>query len=85
MTLELSEGKVTLMFDCGSGRAKLTSNKGPYNDGKWHMAHVNRNQLHAKLTVDEDDEVEATAPGTLFEISITDVYYVGGVPPGVTA
>uniref|UniRef100_A0A914WZ73 Uncharacterized protein n=1 Tax=Plectus sambesii TaxID=2011161 RepID=A0A914WZ73_9BILA len=83
MSLELNDGRPVLQFDCGSGRAKLTSEKGPYNDGKWHMVHVHRVERHAKLTVDEDDTVEADAPGTLFELSVTDVFYIGGVPSGV--
>ena len=51
-------GRVSLLFDLGSGPAKLVSNEEKYNDGKWHLVEVDRNEKTAKLQVDGSDKVK---------------------------
>lgn len=55
--LELIGGRVSLFFDLGSGPAKLISNEENYNDGKWHLVEIDRNERAAKLQVDGTDKV----------------------------
>ncbi len=83
MSLQLSEGALVLRFDFGSGVAQVTSSKSTYNNGSWHVAHVHRVERHAILKVNEEDSAEADAPGTMFELSVSDVFYIGGLPPSV--
>ncbi|VDM41094.1 unnamed protein product [Toxocara canis] len=85
MSLELQDGAVKLSFDFGSGVGKLVSTSNRYNDGKSHSVYVHRVERHAKLQVDSDDIVEGESPGTMFELSVTDVFYVGGIPSNVSA
>lgn len=81
MTVRLDGGRVTLSFDLGSGLVKLTSNQDKYNDGKWHLIQIHRTGRQAKLEVDHSDIVEGESPGNLFEMSVTDSFYLGGLPP----
>ncbi|TMS36985.1 hypothetical protein L596_004022 [Steinernema carpocapsae] len=83
MALELVGGHVTLTFDVGSGLEKIESVKGEYNDGKWHTIQVHRNERHAKLEVDGTDHVEGESPGTMFEMAVSDSFYLGGLPSSV--
>ncbi|VDK44418.1 unnamed protein product [Anisakis simplex] len=85
MSVELQDGAVKLSFDFGSGVGKLVSTSNRYNDGKSHSMYVHRVERHAKLQVDNDDITEGESPGTMFELSVTDVFYVGGIPANVSA
>jgi hypothetical protein len=83
LVVKLDSGKLTLSFDLGSGLGKLTSNGDNYNDGKWHMIHINRQGRQAKLEVDGTDVIEGESPGTMFEMSVSDSFYLGGLPQNV--
>lgn len=85
MSLELQDGAVKLSFDFGSGVGKLVSTASHYNDDKSHSVYVHRVERQAKLQVDNDDVVEGESPGSMFELSVTDVFYVGGIPANVSA
>nr|CAD2195397.1 unnamed protein product [Meloidogyne enterolobii] len=80
LVLELVGGRVSLLFDLGSGPAKLVSNEEKYNDGKWHLVEVDRNEKTAKLQVDGSDKIEGESPGSLFEMSVSDSFFLGGLP-----
>ncbi|KAK0397427.1 hypothetical protein QR680_002123 [Steinernema hermaphroditum] len=80
MALELIGGHVTLTFDVGSGLEKIESQKSDYNDGKWHTIQVHRNERHAKLEVDGKDHAEGESPGAMFEMAVSDSFYLGGLP-----
>ena len=58
LVLELVGGRLSLLFDLGSGPAKLVSNGENYNDGKWHLVGVDRMERAAKLEVDGTDKVK---------------------------
>lgn len=81
--MEISEGHVSLSFDLGSGVGKLVSKGENYNDGKWHMVSINRVERQAKLEVDGTDTVEGESPGTMFEMSVSDSFYLGGLPSNI--
>uniref|UniRef100_A0A7E4ULG0 Laminin subunit alpha-1 n=1 Tax=Panagrellus redivivus TaxID=6233 RepID=A0A7E4ULG0_PANRE len=85
LVVELSGGFVSLSFDLGSGVRRIKSNNGTYNNGKMHTIQINRNERHAKLIVDSNDIVEGESPGTMFEMSISDSIYLGGLPQEVNA
>lgn len=57
LVLELVGGRLSLLFDLGSGPAKLLSNGENYADGKWHLVEVDRMERAAKLEVDGTDKV----------------------------
>uniref|UniRef100_A0A915EQH0 Laminin G domain-containing protein n=1 Tax=Ditylenchus dipsaci TaxID=166011 RepID=A0A915EQH0_9BILA len=80
LVLELIDGRISLSFDLGSGLAKLLSNEGNYNDGKWHNVHINRVERQAKLEIDGKDVTEGESPGSLFEMSVSDSFYVVDCP-----
>ncbi|CAD5215290.1 unnamed protein product [Bursaphelenchus okinawaensis] len=82
MLIELEGGFVKLSFDLGSGLAQVVS-QNRYNDGKWHLIHVKREEKKAKLTVDTADVTEVESPGDSFEMSVPDAFYLGGLPQGV--
>ena len=97
--LELVGGRLSLLFDLGSGPAKLLSNGENYADGKWHLVEVDRMERAAKLEVDGTDKVrrnflenefillklqmEGESPGTLFEMSVSDSFFLGGLPSSI--
>ena len=85
MVIELTRGRVSLSFDLGSGVGRLTSSGENYNDGKWHIVQINRVERQAKLEVDGTDVVEGESPGTMFEMSVSDSIYLGGLPQTVEA
>ncbi|VDM96599.1 unnamed protein product [Thelazia callipaeda] len=84
LSLELQDGSVKLSFDFGSGVGRLTSTGSNYNDGKPHSVYVHRLERHARMQVDDNDVAEGDSPGTMFELSVSDVFYLGGVPSDVS-
>lgn len=72
-----------MSFDLGSGLGRLNSNGERYNDGKWHNVQINRLERHAKLTIDTADVTEGESPGSMFEMSVSDSFYVGGLPRNI--
>ncbi|VBB28863.1 unnamed protein product [Acanthocheilonema viteae] len=84
LSLELQDGRVKLSFDFGSGVGRLTSIGSNYNDGKPHSVYVHRLERHALMKVDDNDVSEGDSPGTMFELSLSDVFYLGGVPSDVS-
>uniref|UniRef100_A0A1I8EZU5 Uncharacterized protein n=3 Tax=Wuchereria bancrofti TaxID=6293 RepID=A0A1I8EZU5_WUCBA len=84
LSLELQDGRVKLSFDFGSGVGRLTSTGNNYNDGKPHCVYVHRLERHARMQVDDSDVSEGDSPGTMFELSLSDVFYLGGVPSDVS-
>lgn len=80
MSIRLEAGQVILSFDLGSGLVRLASNKNNYNDGKWHLVQITRKDREAKLVVDNEDVTEGESPGTMFEMSVSDSLFLGGLP-----
>lgn len=45
------------------------------------MVNINRVERHAKLEIDGGHNVvEGESPGSMFEMSISDSFFVGGLP-----
>uniref|UniRef100_A0A914HKE2 Uncharacterized protein n=1 Tax=Globodera rostochiensis TaxID=31243 RepID=A0A914HKE2_GLORO len=85
LVLELVGGRISLSFDLGSGLVKLLSNGEQYNDGNWHLVQMDRQERSAKLKIDDTDKVEGESPGSMFEMSVSDVFYIGGLPSNIDA
>lgn len=47
------------------------------------MLQINRVERQAKLTIDGTDVTEGESPGSLFEMSVSDSFYVGGLPRNI--
>ncbi|KAL3080577.1 hypothetical protein niasHT_036523 [Heterodera trifolii] len=85
LMVELVGGRISLSFDLGSGLGKLLSNGQRYNDGKWHLVQMDRQERSAKLKIDDTDKVEGESPGSMFEMSVSDVFFIGGLPSNIDA
>lgn len=46
--------------------------------------YVNRVERHSRMQVDDTDVSEGDSPGTMFELSLSDVFYLGGVPADIS-
>lgn len=73
-----------LSFDFGSGVGKLSSSGSNYNDGKPHSVYVHRLERHARMQIDDNDVSKGDSPGTMFDLNLSDVFYLGGVPSDVS-
>ncbi|KAI6239107.1 Laminin-like protein epi-1 [Aphelenchoides fujianensis] len=85
LVIQLDGGRLTLLFDCGSGLGKVVSKKDTYNDGKWHLVHIDRTARQATMIIDNDaaDTVSGESPGTMFEMSVSDSFFLGGLPSNI--
>uniref|UniRef100_A0A7N6BSF3 Basement membrane-specific heparan sulfate proteoglycan core protein n=1 Tax=Anabas testudineus TaxID=64144 RepID=A0A7N6BSF3_ANATE len=86
MSLELSEGKVKVNFDLGSGvGSAISANR--HNDGRWKSLTMSRNKKQATVTVvDIDSSAEekmvATSQGSATGLNLKEnqKIYFGGLP-----
>ncbi|XP_038582234.1 laminin subunit alpha-2 isoform X4 [Micropterus salmoides] len=86
MSLELSEGKVKVNFDLGSGVGNARS-ANRHNDGRWKSLTMSRNKKQATLTVVDIDSgaeemIVATSQGSATGLNLkeTQKIYFGGLP-----
>ncbi|XP_055362117.1 laminin subunit alpha-2 isoform X3 [Betta splendens] len=86
MSLELSEGKVKVNFDLGSGVGRAIS-ASRHNDGHWKSLTMSRNKKQATVTVvDVDSSIEekivATSQGSATGLNLKEnqKIYFGGLP-----
>ncbi|XP_032440521.1 laminin subunit alpha-2 isoform X2 [Xiphophorus hellerii] len=86
MSLELSEGKVRVNFDLGSGVGRAVSAK-RHNDGRWKALTMSRNKKQATvIVVDIDDGAEekivAISQGSATGLNLKEnqKIYFGGLP-----
>uniref|UniRef100_A0A8C6UKU4 Basement membrane-specific heparan sulfate proteoglycan core protein n=1 Tax=Neogobius melanostomus TaxID=47308 RepID=A0A8C6UKU4_9GOBI len=86
MSLELSEGKVKLNFDLGSGVGSAISNK-RLNDGRWKSLTVSRNKKQATVTIVDidsgaEERILAVSPGSATGLNLKEnqKIYFGGLP-----
>lgn len=48
------------------------------------MVQINRVERQAKLEIDGGyDVIEGESPGSMFEMSISDSFFLGGLPPSI--
>ncbi|XP_017562320.2 laminin subunit alpha-1 [Pygocentrus nattereri] len=86
MALEMRHGKVSFLWDAGSGHAKLEYPDVQINNNKWHRINATRFGKQGSLTVQQLDSepmptVKTTAPGsaTVMEVSKSTWVFVGGL------
>ncbi|XP_067337909.1 laminin subunit alpha-2 isoform X2 [Channa argus] len=86
MSLELSEGKVKVNFDLGSGvGSAISANR--HNDGRWKSLTMSRNKKQAMVTVVDvdratEEKIEATSQGSATGLNLKEnqKIYFGGLP-----
>ncbi|CAN9507937.1 unnamed protein product [Ophioblennius macclurei] len=86
MSLELSEGKVKVSFDLGSGVGSDTS-ASRHNDGRWKSLTMSRNKKQATVTVVDvdsgaEEKIVATSQGSATGLNLKEhqKIYFGGAP-----
>ncbi|XP_076023918.1 laminin subunit alpha-2 [Genypterus blacodes] len=86
MSLELSEGKVKMTFDLGSGIGTATSiNR--HNDGRWKSLTMSRNKKRATVNIVDidnsvEERIEASSQGSASGLNLKEhqKIYFGGLP-----
>ncbi|XP_063299217.1 laminin subunit alpha-2 isoform X3 [Pelobates fuscus] len=86
MSVELSDGRVKVSYDLGSGTAFTVSNKN-HNDGKWKSFTLSRIQKQANISIldmdtNEEDKIGITSSGSNFGLNLKsdEKIYFGGLP-----
>ncbi|MGH0167527.1 UNVERIFIED_CONTAM: hypothetical protein FKN15_052759, partial [Acipenser sinensis] len=87
MALEMRRGKVSFLWDVGSGFAKLEYPDIQINNDKWHRIHATRFGKTGSLTVQELKSSQtptvktATSPGTstVLDVNKSTLVFVGGL------
>ncbi|XP_030260302.1 laminin subunit alpha-2 isoform X4 [Sparus aurata] len=86
MSLELSEGKVKVNFDLGSGVGSAISDS-RHNDGHWKSLTISRNKKQATVTVVDidsgaEEKMVATSQGSATGLNLRENQriYFGGLP-----
>ncbi|XP_047184475.1 laminin subunit alpha-2 isoform X7 [Scophthalmus maximus] len=86
MSVELSEGKVKVNFDLGSGVGSATS-ASRHNDGSWKSLTMSRNKKQATVTVVDinsgaEEKIVATSQGSATGLNLKEnqKIYFGGLP-----
>ncbi|XP_051816710.1 laminin subunit alpha-2 isoform X2 [Acanthochromis polyacanthus] len=86
MSLELSEGKVKVSFDLGSGAGSVIS-PNRHNDGRWKSLTVSRNKKQATVTIVDidssaEEKIVATSQGSATGLNLKEnqKIYFGGLP-----
>ncbi|XP_063063630.1 laminin subunit alpha-1 [Engraulis encrasicolus] len=86
MALEMRHGKVSFLWDAGSGHARLEYPDVHINNNKWQRINATRFGRHGTLSVQQLDSppmppVKATAPGqsTIMDVTKDTWIFVGGL------
>ncbi|CAI9544172.1 unnamed protein product, partial [Staurois parvus] len=86
MSIELSDGRIKVSYDLGSGTAFAVSNKN-HNDGKWKSLTLSRIQKQTNFSIvdvdtNEEDKVTTTSTGSNFGLNLKadENIYFGGLP-----
>ncbi|GCC23743.1 laminin subunit alpha-2 isoform X2 [Chiloscyllium punctatum] len=86
MSVELTNGRIKVSFDLGSGAANITS-KGRYNDGKWKSFTLSRILKQANISIrdvlnNKEESFIVISPGTNFGLNLkaNEKIYFGGLP-----
>ncbi|XP_073796608.1 laminin subunit alpha-1 isoform X1 [Danio rerio] len=86
MALEMHDGKVSFLWDAGSGHNRLEYPDVQINNDKWHRINATRFGRHATLTVQQTDSeplpaVKSSAAGsaTVMDVNKHTWVYVGGL------
>ncbi|XP_078505043.1 laminin subunit alpha-2 isoform X3 [Lissotriton helveticus] len=86
MSVELSDGRIKVSYDLGSGTAYSVSSKN-HNDGKWKAFTLSRIQKQANISIidldtEEEDNIITLAVGSNFGLNLKadEKIYFGGLP-----
>ncbi|XP_073532163.1 laminin subunit alpha-2 isoform X5 [Phyllobates terribilis] len=86
MSVELSDGRIKVSYDLGSGTASAVSNKN-HNDGKWKSFTLSRIQKQANFSIvdidtNEEEKITAISAGSNFGLNLKsdEKIYFGGLP-----
>ncbi|KAM4688464.1 laminin subunit alpha-1 [Discoglossus pictus] len=87
MAVEMRNGKVSFLWDLGSGSTKLEDPDIQINNNKWHKIHATRFGKSGTLSVEEigsslkTSTKAASSPGTssIFEVNNSTLMFVGGL------
>ncbi|XP_034018533.1 laminin subunit alpha-2 isoform X2 [Thalassophryne amazonica] len=86
MSLELSEGRIKVSFDLGSGVGSAISGS-RHNDGHWKSLTMSRNKNQAKVTIvdidsNEEEKITAESPSSAAGLNLKEnqKLYFGGIP-----
>ncbi|XP_066461637.1 laminin subunit alpha-2 isoform X6 [Eleutherodactylus coqui] len=86
MSVELSDGRIKVSYDLGSGTASAVSNKN-HNDGKWKSFTLSRIQKQANFSIvdidtSEEEKITTTSTGSNFGLNLKadEKIYFGGLP-----
>uniref|UniRef100_A0A8D0L6L7 Laminin subunit alpha-2 n=1 Tax=Sphenodon punctatus TaxID=8508 RepID=A0A8D0L6L7_SPHPU len=86
MSIELSDGRIKVSYDLGSGTAAAISNQ-THNDGKWKSFTLSRIQKQAEISIvdidtNQEEIITASSTGKHFGLNLkTDErIYFGGLP-----
>uniref|UniRef100_A0A671SZR7 Basement membrane-specific heparan sulfate proteoglycan core protein n=1 Tax=Sinocyclocheilus anshuiensis TaxID=1608454 RepID=A0A671SZR7_9TELE len=86
MSAELSDGRVKVSYDLGSGTGSIISDK-RYNDGKWKSFTMSRMKKEANIAImnidtNEDEQLRMASPGGVTGLNLREDerIYFGGVP-----
>ncbi|XP_035296219.1 laminin subunit alpha-2 isoform X4 [Cricetulus griseus] len=86
MSVELSDGRIKVSYDLGSGMASVVSNQN-HNDGKWKSFTLSRIQKQANISIvdidtNQEENVATSSSGNNFglDLKADDKIYFGGLP-----
>ncbi|XP_010078278.1 PREDICTED: laminin subunit alpha-2-like, partial [Pterocles gutturalis] len=86
MSVELSDGRIKVSYDLGSGTASVISNQN-HNDGKWKSFTLSRIQKQANISIvdidtNEEETIATTSTGSHFGLNLKghEKIYFGGLP-----
>ena len=83
IALQLRDGMLWLMYDCGSGPAAFSSEI-TVNDGAWHRVVVTRSGQNGMITVDDVYTTSGSSLGNDQVIGDGTALYIGGIPSDVS-
>lgn len=86
MSVELTDGRIKVSYDLGSGMASVVSNQN-HNDGKWKSFTLSRIQKQANISIididtNQEENIATSSSGNNFglDLKADDKIYIGGLP-----
>lgn len=83
IALQLRDGILWLLYDCGSGPAAISSEVA-INDGVWHRVVITRSGANGMITVDDIHSASGSSIGSDAVIGHGTALYVSGIPDDVS-
>lgn len=83
VALQLRDGMLWFMYDCGSGPAAISSEV-TVNDGAWHRVVLSRSGENGVITIDDIHTASGSSLGSNTVIGIGTALYIGGIPDDVS-